>query len=189
MKERDLKIVALQHQQKLKRIKVLLFDIDGVLTDGRISYDGDEVGFNRSTHTHDGYGMKMMMSFGLKVGVISGGESVGVKKRFAENLSLDYVFLGNEDKREAYNKVVADGFSPAEILYMGDEFFDLPLLMRSGFSATVPDAPFEVRERVDYITERSSGMACAREVMELVRFAKGLLPEILDFDGRPLNLK
>jgi 3-deoxy-D-manno-octulosonate 8-phosphate phosphatase (KDO 8-P phosphatase) len=185
----ELRQIALKFQDKLKPIKVALFDIDGVLTDGTIHYDGAEMGFNRSTHTHDGYGMKMLMASGLKVGVISGGDSLGIIKRFQENLSLDYVFLGNEDKREAYNKILNEGYKPDEILYVADEFFDLPLLMRSGFSACPPSSVFEVRSRVDYVTANSSGHGCAREVMELLRLAQGWAPEVLDFDGTPIDFK
>lgn len=167
-------------------IKVALFDIDGVLTDGLVRYDSHEMGFNRSTHTSDGYGLKLLMAHGLKVGVISGGDSLGVRKRFEENLGLDLVFLGNEDKREAYREVLKLGFHDHEILYMGDEFFDLPLLMRAGFSATVPSASYEVQERVDYVSQRPSGMGCVREVIDILRYARGWVPEILDFDDRPL---
>lgn len=183
----ELKLVAQQFQSKLVGIKVALFDIDGVLTDGTIHYDGAEMGFNRSTHTHDGYGMKMLMAHGIKVGVISGGDSLGVIKRFQENLSLDYVFLGNEDKREAYNKILREGFQPHEILYMADEFFDLPLLMKSGFSACPPSSVYEVKTRVDYVSKLDSGQGCAREVMEILRLAQGWAPEVLDFDGQPLD--
>jgi len=97
-------------------------------------------------------------------------------------LGLDFIFLGNEDKRAAYLEVLKMGFKDHEILYMGDELFDIPLLKRAGFSATVPNASLEVREIVDYITTRPSGKACAREVIDILRYAKGLKPKILDFD-------
>ncbi|MFI5390758.1 MAG: KdsC family phosphatase, partial [Bacteriovoracales bacterium] len=119
---------------------------------------------------------------GIKVGIISGGNSLGVKKRFEENLGLDFIFLGNEDKREAYLEVLKMGYKDSEILFMGDELFDIPLLKRAGFSATVPNASIEVREVVDYITSRPSGKACAREVIDILRYAKGIIPKILDFD-------
>jgi 3-deoxy-D-manno-octulosonate 8-phosphate phosphatase (KDO 8-P phosphatase) len=186
---RDLRQEAHRFKSKLEKIKVALFDIDGVLTDGTIRYEGEEVGFNRSSHTHDGYGMKMLMSFGIKVGVISGGDSLGVVKRYQENLKLDYVFLGNEDKREAYLEILNMGYKDEEILYMADEFFDLPILLRVGFSATVPEASYEVQERVDYISQRAGGHGCVREVIDLLRYARGLTPEVLDFDQKPLELK
>lgn len=182
----DLREVAKKLSAKLAPIKVALFDIDGVCTDGTIRFDGEEMGFNRSSHTHDGYGMKLLMTAGLKVGVISGGDSLGVVKRYKENLQLDYVFLGNEDKREAYKKILAEGYKDQEILYMGDEFFDLPLLMRAGFSAAPPEASAEVKDRVDYVTYRAGGRGCVREVIELIRYAQGIIPDVRDFDDRPI---
>ncbi|RLA61377.1 MAG: hypothetical protein DRQ88_06650 [Epsilonproteobacteria bacterium] len=177
----DLREISKRYHEKLSKIKVALFDVDGILTNGLISWDGEPVGFNRSTHTQDGYGLKVLMQAGIKVGVISGGQSLGVVKRFEENLNLDYVFLGNEDKRDAYLKVLDKGHSDDEILYMGDEFFDLPLLKRAGFSATVPNASFEIREVVDYVTIRPSGQACVREVIDLIRYAQGIVPKIKEF--------
>ena len=104
--EQDLRVLGRKFKDKLGPIKVVLFDIDGILTNGLIHWDGMEVGYNRATHAQDGYGMKLLMDAGIKVGVISGGDSLGVKKRFKENLKLDLVFLGNEDKRKAYLKVL-----------------------------------------------------------------------------------
>ena len=118
------------------------------------------------------------MRAGLKVGIISGGSSLGVKKRF-EALGVNYIYLGNEDKREALNKIVADaGVELEEVLYMGDEFFDLPVIKKVGFSATVPNASIEIRNSVDYITHRTSGNACAREVIDLVRHSQGIIPQV-----------
>ncbi len=178
---RDLKVEALNHKDKLSKIKVALFDVDGILTDGHIHWDGEAVGFNRSTHTLDGYGLKVLRNAGLKVGIITGGNSIGVEKRFKDNLNLDYVFMGNEDKREAFKAVMDDGFSAEEILYMGDEFFDIPLLKKAGFSATVPLASIEVQDVVDYVTERMPGQAPAREVIDMVRYAQGIVPEVPEF--------
>jgi 3-deoxy-D-manno-octulosonate 8-phosphate phosphatase (KDO 8-P phosphatase) len=155
--------------------------LDGILTNGQLYWSGEEVGYNRFFHALDGFGLKMLMKAGLKVGVISGGDSLGVYKRFQENLGLDYVYLGDEDKRHAYEKVLAQGHKDHEILYMGDEFFDLPILKRVGFSASVPEASHEVQEQVDYVTWKSSGQGCAREVVDLVRYAQGISPDIPDF--------
>jgi 3-deoxy-D-manno-octulosonate 8-phosphate phosphatase (KDO 8-P phosphatase) len=176
-----LKEYAEQFKHKLKKIKVCAFDIDGVLTNGGITWKGEDIGFNRTTHALDGHGFKMLMEAGIKVGVISGGDSQGVRKRFIDNLKLDFVFLGNEDKREAYKKILSMGYKDEEILFMGDDFIDLPLLKRAGFSATVPNASFEIQECVDYITHRESGDACAREVMDMLRYAQEIQVKILEF--------
>ena len=121
------------------------------------------------------------MGAGFTVGVITGGNSLSVHKRFGENLGLHFVHAGNDDKRAGFEKVMALGFKAEEILYMGDEFIDWPLLKRAGFSASVPDASIEIRESVDYVTERLGGMGAAREVMDLLRHAHGLVPQVPQF--------
>jgi 3-deoxy-D-manno-octulosonate 8-phosphate phosphatase (KDO 8-P phosphatase) len=174
----DIRARADQFSDKLKNIKVALFDVDGICTDGKIFWAGEEVGFNRMFHTHDGYGMKILMRAGLKVGIITGGNSIGVKKRF-ELLGLDYIYMGNEDKRGAFEEVMEKaGVSDENVLYMGDEFFDLPLLKRAGFSATVPTASHEICDIVDYVTHANSGEGCVREVIDMLRHVQGIVPEI-----------
>ncbi|TNE97184.1 MAG: hypothetical protein EP326_11915 [Deltaproteobacteria bacterium] len=180
---RDLREIAKKYKDQLSKIKCVAFDCDGILTTGHIRYDSEEVGWNRSFHTSDGYGMLVLRRAGLKVGVISGGDSLGISKRFRENLQMDFTFFGDEDKRVAYKKLHDMGFKDEEILYMGDEFFDVPLLKRCGFAATVPHASPEVQEVADYVTERQAGFAAAREVIDILRFAQDITPQIPDFDS------
>lgn len=176
-----LKERSAQYRDKLRDIKVFITDVDGVLTRGYLAWTGKEVGFNRSFHCQDGYGLKMLMKQGLKVGVVSGGNSLGLKKR-VENLRLDFAYLGNEDKRESYNAIKKEfNVEDHEILYIGDELFDIPLLKKCGFAVTVPIASYEVKEICDYVTERGSGEACVREVVDLLRYAQGWEPKIDDF--------
>jgi len=182
----NLREIAKKFSDKLSKIKVVAFDVDGILTDGKVWYSGDEMGWNRVTDTRDGYGLKMLKEFGFKVGVITGGDSLSVIKRFKENLKLDFVYYGNEDKRESFKLLLDEGYKAEEILYMGDEFFDLPLLMAAGFSASVPNASLEVLERVDYVTS-IPGVGSAREVIDLLRYARGLYPKVLGMDGEPIN--
>jgi len=179
--KKSLRVSAAQFKDKLSKIKVCIFDIDGILTNGKISWEGDDVGFNRTTHALDGHGLKMLMAAGLKVGVISGGDSIGVRKRFIDNLKVNFAYFGNEDKRESYKKVLALGFTDDQVLYMGDEFIDLPILRRVGFSATVPNASLEIQEAVDYITHREAGDACAREVIDMLRYAQEIPLDLLEF--------
>lgn len=172
----DLRSNAIKFQEKLKKIKVACFDLDGILTDAKVFYASEEVGFNRQFCVYDGYGMKLLMSAGIKVGVITGGNSVSVQKR-VEQLGLDFCYAGNEDKRGAFVDLAKKyQVSGEEILYMGDELFDIPLLKASGFSATVPSAGIEVLEIVDYVTTRRSGEGCAREVIDMLRYAKNIHP-------------
>jgi 3-deoxy-D-manno-octulosonate 8-phosphate phosphatase (KDO 8-P phosphatase) len=175
----DLREVAKQFEEKLSKIKVCLFDVDGILTSGQLYWSGQEVGFNRFFDAQDGFGLKTLQRAGLKVGIITGGDSLGVIKRFQENLKLDFVYYGNENKLPAYEEILEKtGASPEEVLYMGDEFFDLPILKRVGFSATAPHASIEIRESVDYVTHREGGHACAREVIDLVRHVQGIIPKV-----------
>lgn len=172
----SLRETSKKFETKLKKIKVCIFDLDGILTDCHIWWSSEEVGFNRNFNIYDGYGMKVLMKAGLKVGVITGGNSVSVEKRTTQ-LGLDFVYAGNEDKREAFKDVLKRySVEPHEVLYMGDELFDLPLLKKAGFSATVPNTSDEVKEAVDYVTVRKSGEGCAREVIDLIRYAQGIVP-------------
>ena len=178
MRGLNLPEIAKEFESKLKNIKMCLFDVDGILTNAQVYWDGEECGFNRAFHIQDGYGMKTLMRAGIKVGIITGGNSKGVQKRF-DYLGVDYLYMGNEDKRQAFQEIVDDsGIDKEHILYMGDEFFDLPILKQVGFSATVPSASYEIRTACDYITHREAGMGCAREVMDLVRHAQDILPVI-----------
>ena len=167
--------------RQVKKIKVCAFDVDGILTDGRIYWAGENLGFSRSTNIRDGYGMRLLIKHGLKVGVITAGNSLSVIKRFEEHLKLDFVYRGMEDKRQAFESLLAKGFKDFEILYMGDEFFDIPLLRKAGFSATCPEAGLEIKEAVDYVTCNSAGRGCVREVIDMLRYVQGIVPEIPDF--------
>lgn len=177
----SLRETSKKFEAKLKKIKVACFDLDGILTDSHVWWASEEVGFNRTFCIYDGYGMKVLMKAGLKVGVITGGNSVSVMKR-TEQLGLDFCYAGNEDKRDAFLDLLKRyNVTADEVLYMGDELFDMPLLRKAGFSATVPNACEEVREMVDYVTIKESGRGCAREVIDLLRYAQNIIPENKDF--------
>lgn len=178
MKPVDLREVAKAYKDKLAKIKICLFDVDGILTNGKLYWAGEEVGFNRQFHTHDGYAIKVLMKAGIKVGIITGGDSLGVKKRF-EGLGVDFLYMGKEDKRKAFEEILfKTKLKPEEALYMGDEFFDLPILKNVGFSATVPNSSIEIRESVDYVTIRESGDGCVREVIDMLRHTQNIIPQI-----------
>lgn len=177
----SLRVVAKKFEAKLSKIKVVALDLDGILTDAHLWWESEEVGFNRQFNIYDGYGMKLLMSHGIKVGVITGGNSVSVQKRVTQ-LGLDFCYSGNEDKRDAFNSLLAQyGVEASEVLYMGDELFDIPLLKKAGFSATVPNTSDEVKEIVDYVTVRESGKGCAREVIDLLRYVQGIESRVGDF--------
>lgn len=171
----DLHKTARQFKEKIQKLKVVLFDVDGVLTDGRLFWGGEAIGWLRFYHSLDGYGFKLLRKAGMKTGIITGGESESVFRRFRDDLQLDYVFTGRENKVDPWQTICKDGHKDEELFYMGDDLFDIPLLKRAGFSATVSHASFEVKKVVDYVAKRSPGMGCARELMDIIAHAKSIL--------------
>ena len=164
-------------QGRLKKIKLLILDVDGVMTDGRVFWlDGH--GWTRHFHIKDGYGLKVLMKCGLDVAMISGGDSADVRIRM-EFLKIKHVFLGDEDKLKALDKITAStGLTHDQMAFMGDDLFDLPVLERVGFSATVPHAVEPVKRRVNYVTETPGGWGAVREIADAIRKAQGLGPYI-----------
>lgn len=164
-------------QDRLKKLKLLILDIDGVMTDGRIFWI-EEQGWTRYFHIKDGYGLKILMAAGIEVAVISGGDSHDVRKRM-EFLKIKHVFLGDENKMIAFNKIVeATGLKPDQMAFMGDDLFDIPVIEKVGFAATVPHAVDPVKARVHYITESPGGWGAVREIADAIRKAQGLGPYI-----------
>lgn len=177
----NLKGTAKRFENQFKQIKLALFDVDGILTDGKVFWQGEEVGFNRFFHVRDGYGLKLLKMAGIEVGIITGGNSRGLKERFKQ-LGIDNFYYGKEDKRSAYLELQQKyEYTDSQILYMGDEYFDLPLLKKAGFSATVPSASLAIQESCDYITEKSAGDGAAREVIDLLLRVQEFTPDIPDF--------
>ncbi len=181
MSEVNLREVAKSFSEKLSKIKVALFDCDGILTDGRVFYQGEEMGFNRFFHVADGYGFRVLMKAGIHIGVISGGNSKGLHKRLS-HLGVQTMYLGCEDKRDAYLEI-KEKFNVVDeqILYMGDDLFDIPLLKKVGFSATVKHASHEVHEVCDYNCTRPGGHGAAREVIDMLRYVQGIYPDVPEF--------
>ena len=178
----DLKKLAKKFKEQLAPIKLFLMDSDGILTNGIVFFQGQEMGFNRYFHVSDGYIIKVLQENGVHVGVISGGDSLGLKKRM-ELLNVRHLYLGNEDKRSAFLDIQKKlKLADEEILYMGDELFDIPLMRKSGFSATVPHAPLEVMDIADYVTTKKAGEGAVREVADILRYAKNIHPNIPDFE-------
>jgi len=160
-------------QARLKKIKLLALDVDGVMTDGRVFWlEGH--GWTRHFHVKDGYGLKLLMRAGIQVAVISGGDSKDVRERMGF-LKIPFVFLGDEDKIKAYDKIVAaTGLAPEQMAFMGDDLFDIPVLERVGFSATVPHAVEQVKAACHYVTETHGGWGAVREVIDAIRKAQGI---------------
>ena len=162
-------------QGRLKKLKILILDVDGVMTDGRIFWlEGH--GWTRYFHIKDGYGLKLLMKAGIQVAVISGGDSKDVRTRM-EFLKINHVFLGDEDKLKALEKIQkATGLAYDEMSFMGDDLFDIPVMEKVGFSATVPHAVEVVKTRAHYVTESFGGWGAVREVADAIRKCQGLGP-------------
>lgn len=166
-------------QKILRTIKMLVLDVDGVLTDGKVFYIHDQ-GWTRSYHLIDGYGVKLLTSLGFPVAIISAGQSDDVKRRMTFlGVPPERMYLGDEDKlKAAIDLQSKSGISLAEMAFIGDDLFDIPVLERVGFSATVPHAVAAVQKRVHYVTRREGGLGAVREVIEALRTAKKLGPYV-----------
>ena len=163
---------------KAKPVRILLLDVDGVLTDGSLiySHEGQE---SKAFNTQDGFGLRLLQEAGVEIGVITARSSEAVARRCA-NLKMRYIYQGVGNKVEAYKEIVQkSGCKPFEIAYMGDDWLDLALLTRAGFSAAPANAVPEVREVAHYTTEQSGGHGAVREICNLILEAKGQYQELL----------
>lgn len=163
---------------KVKQVRLLILDVDGVLTTGAIYYGNN--GFEmRGFHIHDGMGIKLLMKAGIQVGIISSKKSEAVEKRIQE-LGIQHAFLGHENKLPCYEELKQKlRLTDQEIAYMGDDLPDLPLLKRAGFAATVPNAPEIIKQNVDYISKIKAGKGAVREVCEFILQAQDKLQSML----------
>jgi 3-deoxy-D-manno-octulosonate 8-phosphate phosphatase (KDO 8-P phosphatase) len=152
---------------KLRRIKFLLLDVDGVMTDGGLyfSNSGDEM---KRFHSQDGYGIVKLQRSGINVGIITGRISKIVARR-AEELGITEVYQNHENKSDTYEHIKTKfNLSDKEIAYIGDDEFDLPVLKRVGFSAAPANAILKVKKEVHYQCVRSGGYGAVREVIDLI---------------------
>ncbi len=168
---------------KAKEIKLLLLDVDGVLTDNSLIYfqDGNEA---KMFNTQDGFGLRLIRECGIDTGVITARKSEIVARR-ANELGMRFVHQGCGNKLEAYKEILKQsGLKPFEVAYMGDDWLDMVLLKRVGFSCAPGNGVEEVKEMVHYITKQPGGQGAVREVCNLLLEAQGLymakLKEYLD---------
>jgi 3-deoxy-D-manno-octulosonate 8-phosphate phosphatase (KDO 8-P phosphatase) len=158
-------------QKALSKIKVLILDIDGVMTDGRIFWT-DPIGWGAYYSVIDGFGIRCLIKAGVEVCVISGGSFVSHKKR-AEVLGIKHAYFGNEDKIHAYEKIKADlGVSDADCAFMADELFDMPVLEKVAFAVVPPHAPKAVLALAHYVPKRPAGNGAVRELTDLILEAR-----------------
>lgn len=156
---------------QFRKIKFLLLDVDGVMTDGGVYYT-EEGGEMKKFNIQDGYGIVKAKKLGLEVGIITGRVSKIVERRAAE-LGIREVHQNLEDKLGAYTQIKSKlGLSDGEVAYIGDDEFDLPVLRIVGFSAAPADAVDCVRKEVDYVCRREGGRGAVREVIDKILQAR-----------------
>lgn len=164
---------------KAARIKLVIFDVDGVLTDGSL-FVGDDGQEYKAFNSRDGHGIKMLMKHGVDVAIITGRTSKVVEHRVA-NLGIVHVYQGAHNKRNCFNELVSKvGIDPQDIAYVGDDVVDLPVMTQVGFAIAVQDAHPFVKQHAHWQTPNSGGRGAARDVCELLLEARGTLKTELE---------
>ena len=159
-------------QERIQKIKLLLLDVDGVLTDGRIIFDANGVE-TKFFNVKDGHGIKLVQRAGIEVGIVSGRESQVVVNR-ARELGIALVHQGALDKLVIYQQVLAEtGLADEAVAFMGDDVIDLPVLRRVGFAAAPADAVPEVVPHVHFVARNRGGWGAVREVCDLLLKEQG----------------
>ena len=164
-------------KEKLKGIKLLILDVDGVMTDGRIIMDneGKEI---KNFNVRDGHGLKILQRYGIKVAILTGRQSKVVEHR-AKDLDIKDVYQKVFNKKDVFEKIMKKHkLCPDEAAFIGDDIIDIPVLRRVGFSVAVADAADVVKKSVDYIARNRGGHGAVREICEMILKAQGKWPEI-----------
>lgn len=162
--------------EKAARIRLLIFDVDGVLTDGSL-FLGDDGQEYKAFHSRDGHGIKMLLSHGMEVAIITGRTSEVVKHRMA-NLGVSRLYQGQHDKTVAFQELLAElGLDTEQVAYVGDDVVDLPVMRQVGLAIAVQDAHPLVKKHAHWQTPSGGGRGAARDVCEMLLEAMGKLDE------------
>ncbi len=168
--------------RRARRIRLLLMDVDGVLTDGRIwllSMPDGTATEMKAFHAHDGAGLKLAQLGGLRTGLITGRDSAATARR-AQELGMEFVYQNCAEKIRAYNEILQrSGLKDAEVAYVADDLPDLPVLKRVGFAVAVANAAPEVKRAAHYVTRTPGGEGALREVVEVILKAQGKWQRVL----------
>jgi len=157
---------------RLKNIKLLILDVDGVMTDGGLTIGDDGLEY-KTFHAHDGLGMKLLKATGVSLAIITGRTSNVVKQR-AESTGVAHFYQGAEDKLEAFRDLMkSSGLRAEQCAFMGDDVVDLPPMLQCGLAIAVPDSPRLLLDRAHYVTRKAGGRGAVREVCELIMQAQG----------------
>ncbi|TAN42673.1 MAG: 3-deoxy-manno-octulosonate-8-phosphatase KdsC [Nitrospirae bacterium] len=166
-------------KDKAKKIKLLILDVDGVMTDGSIILDNEGNEF-KSFHVRDGHGLRMLMQAGVRVAIITGRSSKVVVRR-ARELGITDVFQKCRDKRVAYQKLLKlYSLDNGQVAYIGDDIVDLPVMSRVGLPVAVSDASAETKEYALLVTRNRGGRGAVREVTDLILKSQGLWKDIFN---------
>ncbi len=171
--------------ERARPIRLVIFDVDGVLTEGRLSYsshpDAPDKEENKVFHVRDGLGMKLLMQAGLEIGIITARSSLAVARRMAD-LGVPHVYQGQLDKRASYEHLRAQlKLAHEQVAYMGDDIIDLPVLRRVGLAATVSDATPFMQSHCHWVAQQRGGLGAARELCEFILSAQGRWEETLAY--------
>lgn len=163
---------------KIKRLKLLILDVDGVLTDGRLFFD-DHGKEYKCFHARDGHGIKLLRQSGVDVAVISGRKSNSVAIRM-QNLGVEHVYQGHENKRAAFAEILKNlGLNAEQVAHVGDDVLDLPIMVQAGFAVAVADAHFAVKRYADWCTQTPGGLGAVREICDLIMQVQGSFEPML----------
>jgi len=158
--------------QRLLRIKMVIMDVDGVLTDGSMIFNADGTE-SKAFNVRDGSGIKYLMRNGIRTALLSARECGPVRHR-AESLGIDHCITGALDKLPAYRALLEEtGLADADVCYIGDDLPDIPPMRAAGFPVAVADAAREVKDAAAYVTETLGGRGAVREVAEMILKAQG----------------
>jgi 3-deoxy-D-manno-octulosonate 8-phosphate phosphatase (KDO 8-P phosphatase) len=163
---------------KAKKLKLLILDVDGVLTDGKLFFDEQGREY-KSFHARDGHGIKLLQKTGVVVAVISGRKSPTVALRM-KSLGIEHVYQGHEDKISAFEEIIQKvGCQTEQAAHVGDDLLDLPIMTRVGLAIAVYDAVKEVKDFADWNTTLAGGQGAVREVCDLIMQAQGTFADIV----------
>ena len=157
---------------KAKNIKLVIFDVDGVLTDGSLFY-GDDGQEYKAFNSRDGHGMKMLQQSGVQIGIITGRTSEVVLHRM-KNLNVQHIYQGRLEKLPAFEELIGKlDLVPEQVAYVGDDVVDLPIMIRAGLAITVPNGHDMAKQHAHWITSQPAGAGAARDICEMIMKAQG----------------
>ncbi len=165
--------------EKAKAIRLLVLDVDGVLTSGNLLYTKEAIHY-KAFHVLDGLGIKLLKKTGIEVGIITSCKSDIIKRR-AQDLGLQHIYQGQDDKLISYEELKQKlNLSDQQIAYVGDDLPDLPIIRRVGLGMTVANAPQILQEQAAYVSKTPGGQGAVREICELIMNAQGTYSAIID---------